>query len=181
MRNAWAVVLFALMVAALGPVAAPVIGAGPGSRGDEIIPDDLIPISETGTGSGKWDGPDLSIEYWYRIDRGGITVTGTFDFIESLKYGSSLVNYLNLGIIFGDAGGRALASGNLLTTRLSAFDLHSGTKFSRRIALPPGTATFAFTYDGEVMRLGGGHRGGGGANPTRFWHIPTAGAGSIPR
>lgn len=139
---------------------------------EEILPDQRIPISDSGSGAGKWQAQEAIIEYRYERVPGGLEMSGTLDFIDSIKYNYGLLSYFNAGVIFGDSDGRVLRTAPLVVTRQGGLERWSGERFSRRVAMPPGAMVFSFTYDGEVMGVGGGRHGGGGGNPTRLWYYP---------
>ncbi len=138
-----------------------------------ILPDERIPISDTGSVAGKWQAQEVIIEYRYDRVPGGLEMSGTLDFIDSIKYNFGLLNYFNAGVIFGDADGRVLGTAPLLVTRQSGLERWSGERFRRRVPMPYGSRVFAFMYQGEVAEAGGGRgRGGGWGNSTRLWFYP---------
>lgn len=146
-----------------------------GTAGYEVIlPDQRIQITDSGSVAGRWQVQEVIIDYRYDRVPGGLEMTGTLDFIDSIKYNFGLLKYFNAGVIFGDAEGRVLGTAPFIGTRQSGLERWSGERFSRRVPMPPGARVFAFTYQGEVMEVSGGGRGrgGGGGNPTQIWYYP---------
>lgn len=166
------IALMVVFVVLAAGCAAPPGFVGPPTRSDEILPDQRIPISDQGSGAGKWEGPDLFVEYRYTSEPGGMAISGSLDFIDSIKYSFGLLNYFTAGIIFGDGQGRVLGSTTLLVDRQSDLKRSFGERFSRRVALPPGAAVFAFTYEGQVKEVSGGRGRADWGNATSIWHYP---------
>jgi len=137
-----------------------------------IIPEQRISLSESGQAGGKWDARDLSIEYRYSAGGGFFKIAGTINIADSIRYNYDWMPSFHAEVIFGDAQGRVIGTGALLTTRVSGSDRWEPVGFSRQISLPPGTACFAFSYRGEVVEAKGGRGGGGGGNPTSIWLHP---------
>lgn len=147
-------------------------GAAHAVRGAEmIVPEQRIPIAPSGSADGKWEGRDLSVAYRYSMEGGYLSLVGTIIFADSIRYNYDRMPSFNAGIIIGDSVGMVLGTRSLVTTRQSGMDRWEDVKFSQRIALPPGAATFAFSYTGEVAEAGGGRFSGGG-NLTRIWNYP---------
>ena len=144
---------------------------------DMVIPDQRIQLSESGSATGKWEARDLSIDYRYSGAPGAFSISGTVNFADSIVYNFESMPSFHADLIFADSRGRVLGMYGLLTASESGFDRWDPVKFEHRFVLPPGTASFAFSYRGDVVE--GGGRRGGGSNPTHIWAYPLTKAPAV--
>ncbi len=141
------------IVAALFIPASQTIAAGSSAR--TVSPEHRIQIEQP-RNSGQWKAHDITVDYSYSKDQGQIDLSGKVAFASFFLMGYSRLQDFRLALIFLDENGRVIEEVGLVTNRGSLDPF----PFNRRIKLPPGAASVAFSYDGNAIEsgmAGGGH------------------------
>ncbi len=112
--------------------------------------------------------PDLTIEYHLSRNGDELRLEGVADYTAKIKNGYTFVPYFHLSVFLTDRHGNILEDRGITTP--GSDDPNNRMRFSEKIALPPGTAGMAFSYNGQARSSGARQDGGGGTTP--FWEVP---------
>jgi len=129
-----------------------------------VLPEDLVSISPD-DGAGTWKGKDLDVDFKYSRAGGSVDFLGAVHWADHITYNFSRLVDFQISVIFTDRNGKVLAMRSIATNRGSL----DPVPFRIRLAMPPDTASLAFSYRGNASE-GGNDDGGGG--PTYFWQHP---------
>jgi hypothetical protein len=135
--------------------------------GAKIVPTaPRLPITQPGE-SGRWEGPDLTVEYGYTRHNRQMDLSGSVRLADSLRLGFTLLRDFHLDVVFFDERGGVIESNALVTiTNRGSLD---AIAFQARLGLPPNAVSMAFGYRGEAA---GGGGSGAGSGITSFWFNP---------
>ncbi len=145
-----------LLVAACG-------GMSAFSEGGLVSEENSLSIPD-GQRNGRWNARELGVDYRYGREGQNLYLEGTVTFSRVLTYNFSGLQSFQLAVAFLDANGRVLAMQGLMTDR-GDFD---PATFQKTLALPPGTMSMAFTFQG--VALSSDSLGSGGLSS--FWWYP---------
>ncbi len=134
-------------------------------RGETLNPANQIVLSAHGQQSGQFNGPDLTVNYTYVRSGNDLHLSGTIQFGMTIQANYAVVQTFQLGLALADAQGNVLGQQGLTT----AYGNNVGDtiNFSKTVAVPPQTASIAFTYNGQAYASGSGD-----PDLTNFWFSP---------
>ena len=140
-------------------------------RGVTVDAENIIVLEEAGPHTEVWKTEDLSVNYSYHKEADRLKFSGLIDFDDSLKYNFTRLDDFDLLIHFLDAENTILAYQHL--ARHSFYFEIVEIPFDIDFALPPGTRSISFSYDGEASE-GGSNRldPEGGGTSWHFWRTP---------
>lgn len=129
-------------------------------QGRVVAEEKRIALQQEGSESGSWQGKtDLTVNYTTTRSQDTLQVAGDIVFKRH-----KLLDTFRFSLVLIDAEGNVLdvvpvasAGGRRKVEQVS---------FSKELTLPPGTRSFAFTYDGTTRGIGEG------GSPTAFWSAP---------
>ncbi len=136
-----------------------------GGQGQTLNPAHQIVLNAQGQQSGRFNAPDLTVNYTYVRSGSDMKLTGNIQFGMTIQANYAVVQTFQLGLALADAQGNVLGQQGLTT----AYDNNVGDtiNFSTSVAVPPQTASMAFTYTGQAYA-----EGTGGPDPTNFYFYP---------
>lgn len=132
-------------------------------RGKTANEDSRIEL-QAGSHKGMWRTDDLIVRYSYTLDANHMRITGNVALSQMLQDQSDAVQRFTLAANLLDDAGKDLGTHELATAGYGE-DAMSWT-FEKHLVLPSGTATMAFSYNGEMARGPDGDSAGG------FWYDP---------
>ena len=123
-------------------------------QGKTLKPANQIVLSAQGQQSGQFSAPDLTVNYTYVRTGGNMKLTGNVQFGMTMQANYAAVQTFRLGLALADGQGNVLGEQQLT----SVFDNNVGDaiNFSTSVAVPPQTASMAFTYTGQAFAAGPG-------------------------
>lgn len=132
-----------------------------------VVPEEArIMLVEGETVSGRWETPDLLMQYQYRKNQSQLSLSGRIDFAGRIENNFPVIQYFHVDAIFLNDEGRVLEMKGL-TSNPPSYSGDSVT-FNNLITIPPGTASMAFSYRGEARSSGVEDDGGS----MYFWEYP---------
>jgi hypothetical protein len=140
-------------------------------RGITVAEEDIIVLEEGGPHAEVWKTEDLAVKYSYHKEADRLKFSGLIDFDDSLKYNFTRLDTFDLWIHFLDAENTILAY-HYLSPR-SLYHEIIEIPFDIDFALPPGTRSISFSYEGFASE-GGSNRldPQGGGTSWYFWRTP---------
>jgi hypothetical protein len=129
-------------------------------QGNFVPEQNRIVLAQEGSESGNWQGKnDLTVNYTTTRNQDVMQIAGDIQFNRHKQ-----LDTFRFSIVLIDSDGNVLevapvasAGGRRKVEQVS---------FNREVTLPPGTRSFAFTYDGTTRGIGQG------GSPTSFWSAP---------
>lgn len=136
-------------------------------RGVTVAEENIIVLKEAGPHEEVWKTEDLSVKYSYHKEADRLKFSGLIDFDDSLKYNFTRLDDFDLLIHFLDAENTILAY-QYLSSQSYYYEIVE-IPFDIDFALPPGTRSISFSYEGEASE-GGSNRFDPQDGGT-FWHF----------
>jgi hypothetical protein len=138
-------------------------------KGAIVREGDLIALTEGTQRGGRYQSPDLTIEYQWTRSGNELQFSGLAKFTPRIRNSFNIIPYFHLSLFFTDAQGKILEDRRIGTP--GSDDPNNPILVSEKMLLPPGAANMAFSYSGQARGPGGaGKEDGGGDMP--FWQVP---------
>lgn len=134
-------------------------------QGQTLNPANQIVLNAQGQQSGRFNAPDLTVNYTCVRTGGDMQMTGTVQFGMTIQANYAVVQTFQLGLALADAQGNVLGQHGVTTA--FAANVGDAVNFSTTLSVPQQTASMAFTYTGQATAAGLG-----GQDPTNFYFYP---------
>lgn len=122
-------------------------------KGDRLMPDARIAITQGGVQNGTYQSNDIAVVYQYsRTAPGSLEIAGKVTFSNAMRENFTLIDYFNLGVYLADSSGTVLGMRDLAGAGGVNFTGRGPTDvtFKKTLQIPTATAMIAFRYTGRA-------------------------------
>ncbi len=132
-------------------------------KGAKALDTYRIAIADGTQRSGRYQSPDLTIDYQALRNGNELQLTGEAEYTPKIRHAFTFIPYFYLSVFLIDQNGTILQDRGITTP--GSNDPNNRMRFGEKIQLPPGTAYIAFSYSGQG-------KGSSVRETEPFWDVP---------